>query len=124
MSSPSTLRVQSCDAAEALVSVLVLLLPSEEDEEQLLAHPGVSVGVLCGLLEPVDQLRGRVERPVEGGRVLGQRLEERQRSELLVRAPVLNLLSDRSRGLIRTGRLDVTAQTQIEVLSVSYTTAV
>lgn len=101
------LSVETCDSAEPLISVLILLLPSEEDKKDLLLDPGVGVAVLGCLLETVYELRGGVERLVEGRRVLRERLEESESSKLTVGGGILDLLADGSRGFVGTGGLDV-----------------
>lgn len=102
------LSVQPSDSREALISVLVLFLPAQEDHEDLLLDPRIGVGIPGGLLETVYELRGGVEGFVEGGRVFGESFEESESSDLLVSGSVLDLLSDGSRGFVGSGSLEVT----------------
>jgi len=102
------LSVQPSDSREALISVLVLLLPAQEDHEDLLLDPRIGVGIPGGLLETVYELRGGGEGFVEGGRVFGESFEESESSDLLVSGSVLDLLSDGSRGFVGSGSLEVT----------------
>lgn len=107
------LSVNTSDSRETLISVLVLLLPSEADHDDLLLDSRIRVRVSSSFLESVDKLRRGGEGLVEGGRVLGEGFEERERSDLLVGGSVLDLLSNRSGGFVGTGSLDVTARRRV-----------
>lgn len=61
------LSVNTSDSRETLISVLVLLLPSEADHDDLLLDSRIRVRVSSSFLESVDKLRRGGEGLVEGG---------------------------------------------------------
>lgn len=87
----STLGVHALDPGEAGVAVEGLLLPSLEDEHELLPHPRIGVAVPGRLFETLEKHGRGGERLVEGRRVLREGLEERQGAELAMGRPILEL---------------------------------